>query len=134
MGEMTLSILTAEGQRNWVDTCTEKAAAVGDGRVERIRHQCQCWVWAYERFLSDAQGARAVLNAADRLIASQGEQHALAERNMSVMRGQQRDFEARLGAVFPHSAYLEALTELWDQLESALAFDPKKSNGEPPKT
>jgi hypothetical protein len=47
MGEMTLSILTAEGLRNWVDTCAEIAAAVGDGRVERIRHQCQCWVRAY---------------------------------------------------------------------------------------
>jgi hypothetical protein len=41
MGEMTLSILTAEGHRNWVDTCAEIAAAVGDRRAERIRHQCQ---------------------------------------------------------------------------------------------
>ena len=41
MGEMTLSILTAEGHRNWVDSCAEIAAAVGERMVERIRHQCQ---------------------------------------------------------------------------------------------
>ena len=34
MGEMTLFILTAEGHRNWVDTCAEIAAAVGDGVTE----------------------------------------------------------------------------------------------------
>jgi hypothetical protein len=49
MGEMTRSILTAEGHRNWVDTCAEIAAAVGDRRVERIRHQCQCWYKARMR-------------------------------------------------------------------------------------
>ena len=41
MGEMTLSILTAEGHRNWVDSCAEIVAAVGERMVERIRHQCQ---------------------------------------------------------------------------------------------
>jgi hypothetical protein len=46
MGEMTLSILTAEGHRNWVASCAEIAAAVGERMVERIRHQCQCWVRA----------------------------------------------------------------------------------------
>ena len=41
IGEIILSILIAEGQRNWVDTCAEIAAAVGERMVERIRHQCQ---------------------------------------------------------------------------------------------
>jgi hypothetical protein len=70
----------------------------------------------------------------DRLIESQPAQHALAEGNLAVMRGQQRDFEARLGAAFPHNAYLAELTELRDRLEVALSFDPKKSSGEPPNT
>jgi hypothetical protein len=34
MGEMTLSILTAEGHRNWVDSCAEIAAAVAERMVE----------------------------------------------------------------------------------------------------
>ena len=46
MGEMTLSILTAEGHRDWVDSCAERAAAVSERMVERIRHPCQCWVRA----------------------------------------------------------------------------------------
>src|SRR5262249_34416411 len=46
MSQRILSTLVSEGQRNRVDSCAEILASVDESRLERIRHQCQCWFWA----------------------------------------------------------------------------------------
>jgi hypothetical protein len=47
MGEMILFTPASEAQRNRVDSWVETPTSVGENRLERIRHQYQCWVWAY---------------------------------------------------------------------------------------
>ena len=47
---MILFTLGSEGQSNRVDSYAETPDSVGESRVERIRHQYQCWVWAYTRW------------------------------------------------------------------------------------
>ena len=74
----------------------------------------------------DHRGHRAVLNALDRLAGSYDEQRATAQRDLEIAQGQLRDYEARLGAPFPHDAYLAELTGLRDQLRTGL------SNATPP--
>ena len=46
MGEMILFTPASEDQRHKVDSCAETLTSVDESRLERIRHQCQCWVWA----------------------------------------------------------------------------------------
>jgi hypothetical protein len=41
--------------------------------------------------------------------------------DLAIAQGQRRDYEARRGAGFAHAAYLEALTDLRNQLEAALS-------------
>ena len=70
----------------------------------------------------DVHGPRAILNAVERLIGSADDgarqgQHATSPSP----RASCRDYEARLGAGFAHAAYLEALTDLRNQLEAALS-------------
>jgi hypothetical protein len=47
MGAMILFTPASEDQRHKVDSCAETTTSVGKSRLERIRHQCQCWVWAF---------------------------------------------------------------------------------------
>src|SRR5262244_582894 len=49
MGEMILCTPASEAQRNMVDPWAETPTSIGESRLERIRHQYQCWVWAYSR-------------------------------------------------------------------------------------
>ena len=69
----------------------------------------------------DVHGPRAILNAVERLIGSAEAERDKARRDLEIAQGQRRDYEARLGAVFAHAAYLEALTDLRNQLEAALS-------------
>ena len=58
----------------------------------------------------DVHGPRAILNAVERLIGSAAAERDKARRDLEIAQGQLRDYEARLGAGFPHATYLEALT------------------------
>ena len=69
----------------------------------------------------DVHGPRAILNAVERLIGSAAAERDKARRDLEIAQGQRRDYEARLGAGFPHATYLEALTGLRTQLEAALS-------------
>ena len=46
-GEMILFAPASEDQRNGGDAWVETPISVGENRLERIRHQYPCWVWAY---------------------------------------------------------------------------------------
>ena len=58
MGEMILCIPASEAQRNMVDPWVETPTSVGESRLERIRHQYPCWVWAYCGGLARADAER----------------------------------------------------------------------------
>jgi N12 class adenine-specific DNA methylase len=69
----------------------------------------------------DAHGPRAIFNAVERLIGSTEAERDKASRDLAIAQGQRRDYEARLGAGFAHAGYLEDLTTLRNQLETALS-------------
>jgi hypothetical protein len=69
----------------------------------------------------DVHGPRAILNAVERLLGSATLERDKTNRDLEIAQGQLRDYEARLGAGFAHTAYLEALTALRTQLEAALS-------------
>jgi hypothetical protein len=69
----------------------------------------------------DGHGPRAILNAVERLIGSAEAERDKARRDLEIAQGQRRDYEARLGATFAHTAYLEELTTLRNQLETVLS-------------
>jgi hypothetical protein len=66
-------------------------------------------------------GPRAILNAVERVIGSYGAECAGAENALVLAQGQLRDYRTRLGTDFAHGAYLAALTDLRQQLATALA-------------
>ncbi len=66
-------------------------------------------------------GPQAVLNAVERLIGSYEAEREKSRRDLGIAQNQQRDYEARLGGTFAHTAYLEELTGLRDSLEAALS-------------
>jgi hypothetical protein len=70
----------------------------------------------------DFHGPRAILNAVERLIGSYDAQCATARKNLAIAQDQLRDYQARLGASFPHDTYLMELTGLRDQLKAALSI------------
>jgi hypothetical protein len=69
----------------------------------------------------DAHGPRALLNAVERLIGSAEAERDKAARDLTIAKGQLRDYEARLGTAFVHAGYLAKLTALRNQLETALS-------------
>ncbi|MDY3551378.1 hypothetical protein R5W24_000454 [Gemmata sp. JC717] len=71
--------------------------------------------------LRDGAGARAVLNALDRLAGSYGPEQERCQQDQAVAEGQLKDYEARLGSVFKHAEYERQLTDLRDKLKAALA-------------
>ena len=75
-----------------------------------------------------SQGARAVLNALERLQASYGEQREKAKEGLAVSKQQLSDYEARLGKVFPHEEYFERLYLLRNGLRDALSGCSAVSN------
>ncbi len=66
------------------------------------------------------QGARAVLNAAERLLNGYDDQLHAAKVELGIAEGQKRDYEARIGKLFPYESYMRSLGELRDQLRVAL--------------
>ena len=75
----------------------------------------------YTQLSRDFHGARAILNAVERLITSAQAGHEKIARDLGIAHGQLRDYETRLGAGFAHTGYLEELTGLRNQLEAALS-------------
>ncbi|MDR3635869.1 MAG: DEAD/DEAH box helicase family protein [Isosphaeraceae bacterium] len=80
----------------------------------------------------ESRGPRAVMNALDRLTGSYEEQCATAKRELAIAEGQQRDYQARLGAPFPHDGYLSELTSLRDQLRLGLSGATPPQGAESP--
>jgi hypothetical protein len=77
-------------------------------------------------------GPRAVLNALDRLAASYPIQADGAGQELAIAEGQFRDYQARIGAPFPHDGYHQELTRLRDELRLALsAHAPAPAEGVP---
>jgi N12 class adenine-specific DNA methylase len=74
----------------------------------------------------ESHGPRAVLNALERLAGSYGSQCESVRQELAIAEGQARDYEGRLGVPFAHETYLAELTDLRDQLKTALS-----SNGTP---
>jgi N12 class adenine-specific DNA methylase len=88
---------------------------------------------AATRFLElsrEHRGPRAVLNAVDRLIGSDDAERERTRRDLALAQGQLRDYQARIGRGFAQGAYLEELTALRCQLESALS--ERLTEGLPP--
>jgi hypothetical protein len=69
----------------------------------------------------DHQGARAVLNALERLANSYGSECDRVRRDLDLARSHLRDYQHGLGKPFPHEAYLAELTTLRDQLKAGLS-------------
>jgi hypothetical protein len=76
-------------------------------------------------------GPRAVLNALERLIGGYAAQCEHAKQDLALAESQLRDYQARLGAAFPHTAYLAELTQLRDQLKAGLAGANPEPGAEP---
>ena len=60
----------------------------------------------------ESRGARAVLNALSRIIASYDERMESSAKELELARTQLHDYETRLGRPFAHAAYLDELTGL----------------------
>ncbi|AWM37000.1 hypothetical protein GobsT_51110 [Gemmata obscuriglobus] len=79
--------------------------------------------------LLSSHGPRAVLNALGRLADSYGELIDRAKQDRELAQRQLADYEARIGRVFQHTAYMEELTGLRDRLKTSLSGTP--AEGEP---
>src|SRR5262249_17438879 len=77
------------------------------------------------------QGPRAVLNALERLTGGYGAECSRVRQELSVAEAQFRDYQARLGAPFPHDSYLSKLTALRDQLKMGLSGAAPEPGTEP---
>jgi hypothetical protein len=69
----------------------------------------------------DHQGARAVLNALERLVGGYGSDCDRIQRDLDLARSHIRDYQHGLGRAFSHEAYLAELTTLRDLLKAGLA-------------
>ena len=68
----------------------------------------------------ESQGPRACLNALERLFGSYESKCEELRGELALSEGKLRDFEARLGATFPHERYIEELSALRDELEGGV--------------
>ncbi len=69
----------------------------------------------------ESQGPRACLNALDRLFSSYESRCNELRHELALSETKLRDFEARLGATFPHERYIAELSALRDELKVALS-------------
>jgi len=69
----------------------------------------------------DSHGPRAILNALDRLTGTYEGQLGTARQDLAIAQGQLRDYDSRLGKPFAHEDYLAELSQLRDQLKTALS-------------
>ena len=67
------------------------------------------------------QGARAVLNALERLAGGYDAICDSVRQDLSIAEGQLRDYRARFGSPFPLDSYLTELSSLRDQLKAGLS-------------
>ena len=67
------------------------------------------------------QGARAVLNALERLVGGYGAACDSVRQDLAIAEGQLRDYRTRLGAPFSNDSYLTELASLRDQLRTGLS-------------
>jgi hypothetical protein len=79
----------------------------------------------------DFHGARAILNAVERLISNAQAEREKIARDLGIAQGQLRDYEARLGAGFAHAGYLNELMGLRNQLEAALSSNTQQVSDAP---
>ena len=79
----------------------------------------------------DSQGPRAVLNALERLFSGFDSRCQELRRELALSEVKLRDFEARLGASFPHEHYIEELSALRDELRVALSVTEPQAGAEP---
>ena len=77
------------------------------------------------------RGARAVLNALERLAGGYAGECAALRRDLAIAQSQLGDYQARLGKPSPHAAYFAALTELRDELKAALSGAQAGPSGKP---
>ncbi len=87
-----------------------------------------------ESLSREHHGPRAVLNALERLAASYAAEVAHRSQELEVARSQLRDYQARLGKLFGHEAYLTELASLRDQLKVGLSAGAPAAHGEGPST
>ena len=85
----------------------------------------------YAQLSRDFHGSRAILNAVERLIGSAPTEREKIVRDLGIAQGQLRDYEARLGAGFAHTGYLNELTGLRNQLEAALSSTTQQVSDAP---
>jgi hypothetical protein len=69
----------------------------------------------------DHPGARAILNALERLVGSYPDQCETVRRDLAILEGQLRDYRSRIDQPFPHHGYLDQLTTLRDELRASLS-------------
>jgi N12 class adenine-specific DNA methylase len=74
-------------------------------------------------------GSRAVMNGLGRVVDSYAEVIERVKQERELARRQLVDYEARIGRVFTHTAYMEELTGLRDRLKVSLSGTP--AEGEP---
>jgi len=74
-----------------------------------------------DTLLRDHRGARAVLNALERLASTYGSECARVRQDLAIAESQLHDYQASLGKPFLHDAYLSDLTKLRDQLKAGLS-------------
>jgi len=79
----------------------------------------------------ESQGPRACWNALERLFGSYEATCEELRRELALSETKLRDFEDRLGAVFPHERYIAELSALRDELKAALSAS--QPEGAPPK-
>jgi len=74
-----------------------------------------------DRLTRGSHGARAVLNALDRLCAGYDTDISRLRQDLSIAESQLRDYQARVGRPFVHESYQDELTALRDRLKASLA-------------
>ncbi len=77
------------------------------------------------------QGARAVLNALERLAGGYGAVCDSARQDLAIAESQLRDYRTRLGAPFSHDSYLSELAALRDQLKTGLSGAASEPGADP---
>ena len=85
----------------------------------------------YEMLSSHRPGPRAVLNALDRLLEDYPQRIEKTRQDLAIAQNQLRDYQARLGAEFPHERYYAELLVLRDQLKGVLSGAENNEENKP---
>ncbi len=85
----------------------------------------------HDTLYREQSGPRAILNAVERLADSYGRSCAATRQELALAETQLRDYQARLGAPFPHEDYLAKLSGLRDRLKFGLSGATPEPGTEP---